>query len=58
MIRSIPRLLLGYRIDGTEEEVRALAHRGVVIAFEPVPPLASEKKRWRVVPAANPKSPN
>jgi deazaflavin-dependent oxidoreductase (nitroreductase family) len=37
LIRVIPRLLLGYRMDGTEEDVRALAHRSTVIAFDALP---------------------
>ena len=39
LIRFLPRLL-GYHSDGTEEDVRAFARRGVVIAFEPIPPFA------------------
>jgi deazaflavin-dependent oxidoreductase (nitroreductase family) len=31
------RLLLGYRTDGTEENVRALARRSIVMAFEILP---------------------
>lgn len=38
-IRVIPRLL-GYRVDGTDEDFRALARLGVVIAFRPVPPAS------------------
>ena len=34
LIRSLPRLL-GYRTDGTEEDLRALARLGIVVAFEP-----------------------
>lgn len=34
LIRNLPRLL-GYRIDGTEEGLRALARLGIVVAFEP-----------------------
>ncbi len=34
LIRVLPRLM-GYRIDGSEEDVRALAHMSTVIAFEP-----------------------
>jgi deazaflavin-dependent oxidoreductase (nitroreductase family) len=36
------RLLLGYRINGTEEEVRALAHQSIVIAFDVLPSHVSE----------------
>lgn len=35
LIRSLPRLL-GYRTDGTEEDLRALARLGIVVAFEPI----------------------
>jgi deazaflavin-dependent oxidoreductase (nitroreductase family) len=38
LIRSLPRLL-GYRVDGTEEDLRALARLGIVVAFEPIPSL-------------------
>jgi deazaflavin-dependent oxidoreductase (nitroreductase family) len=34
LIRYLPRLL-GYRTDGTEEDLRALARLGIVVAFEP-----------------------
>ncbi len=34
LIRSLPRLL-GYRTDGTEADLRALARLGIVVAFEP-----------------------
>ncbi len=34
LIRSLPRLL-GYRTDGTEEDLRALAWLGIVVAFDP-----------------------
>ena len=40
LIRSLPRLL-GYRIDGTEEDLRALARLGIVVAFEPTLPVKS-----------------
>ncbi len=33
-IRVLPRLM-GYQLDGTEEDFRALAHMGIVIAFHP-----------------------
>jgi deazaflavin-dependent oxidoreductase (nitroreductase family) len=33
-IRVLPRLM-GYRVDGTEEDFRALARLGLVIAFHP-----------------------
>lgn len=36
LIRSLPRLL-GYRVDGTEEDLRTLARLGIVVAFEPTP---------------------
>ncbi len=36
LIRSLPRLL-GYRVDGTEEDLRAFARLGIVVAFEPTP---------------------
>jgi deazaflavin-dependent oxidoreductase (nitroreductase family) len=42
LIRSLPRLL-GYRVDGTEEDLRALARLGIVVAFEPIPSLSSEQ---------------
>ncbi len=35
LIRSLPRLL-GYRTDGTKEDLRALARLGIVVAFEPI----------------------
>jgi deazaflavin-dependent oxidoreductase (nitroreductase family) len=42
LIRSLPRLL-GYRTDGTEEDLRALARLGIVVAFEPISmPAAAE----------------
>lgn len=34
-IRVLPRMM-GYRIDGTEEDTRALAHLGIVVNFVPV----------------------
>jgi deazaflavin-dependent oxidoreductase (nitroreductase family) len=34
LIRSLPRLL-GYCTDGTEEDLRALARLGIVVAFAP-----------------------
>jgi deazaflavin-dependent oxidoreductase (nitroreductase family) len=34
-IRVLPRLL-GYRLDGSDEDFRALAHLSVVIAFHPI----------------------
>ena len=34
-MRVLPRLL-GYRIDGTEEDFRALARLGIVVAFQPI----------------------
>jgi deazaflavin-dependent oxidoreductase (nitroreductase family) len=37
LIRVLPRLLLGYRMDGTEEDIRALARRSTVIAFDTLP---------------------
>ena len=40
LIRYLPRLL-GYRIDGTQEDLRALARLGIVLAFEPTPPMKS-----------------
>jgi deazaflavin-dependent oxidoreductase (nitroreductase family) len=33
-IRVLPRLM-GYRLDGSEEDFRALAHLGIVVAFHP-----------------------
>ena len=33
-IRVLPRLM-GYRMDGSEEDFRALAHLGIVVAFQP-----------------------
>src|SRR5215469_17127723 len=35
LIRYLPRLL-GYRTDGTEEDLRALARLVIVVAFEPI----------------------
>jgi deazaflavin-dependent oxidoreductase (nitroreductase family) len=43
LIRSLPRLL-GYRIDGTEEDLRALARLGIVVAFEPTLPVKSAQE--------------
>ena len=43
LIRSLPRLL-GYRIDGSEEDLRALARLGIVVAFEPTPSMQSGQK--------------
>jgi deazaflavin-dependent oxidoreductase (nitroreductase family) len=40
LIRSLPRLL-GYRIEGTEEDLRALARLGIVVAFEPTSSMKS-----------------
>ncbi len=40
-IRVLPRLL-GYRVDGTEEDFRALARLGMVFAFRPVQPARSD----------------
>jgi deazaflavin-dependent oxidoreductase (nitroreductase family) len=40
LIRSLPRLL-GYRTDGTEKDLRALAHLGIVVAFEPITSIKS-----------------
>lgn len=40
LIRYLPRLL-GYRIDGTQEDLRALARLGIVLAFEPTPHMKS-----------------
>nr|MBA2393461.1 nitroreductase family deazaflavin-dependent oxidoreductase [Ktedonobacteraceae bacterium] len=34
-IRVLPRLM-GYQLDGTEADFRALAHLGVVVAFRPI----------------------
>jgi deazaflavin-dependent oxidoreductase (nitroreductase family) len=42
LMHYLPRLL-GYRTDGTEDDLRALARLGIVVAFEPIPSLASEK---------------
>jgi hypothetical protein len=41
LIRSLPHLL-GYRTDGKDEELRALARLGIVVAFEPTPSMKSE----------------
>jgi deazaflavin-dependent oxidoreductase (nitroreductase family) len=38
LVRYLPRLL-GYRIDGSEEDLPALARLGVVVAFEPASSL-------------------
>ena len=35
--------LLGYRTDGSEEDLRALARLGIVVAFEPASSMQSEK---------------
>src|SRR2546421_4814868 len=43
LIRVLPRLL-GYRVDGTEQDLRALARQSIVIAFEPISLLASGKE--------------
>ena len=40
LVRFLPRML-GYRIDGTEGDLRALAHLGIVVAFEPASPMKS-----------------
>ena len=40
LIRSLPRLL-GYRTNGTEEDLRALARLGIVVAFEPISSMKS-----------------
>jgi deazaflavin-dependent oxidoreductase (nitroreductase family) len=42
LIRYLPRLL-GYRIDGSEEDMRALARLGIVVAFEHIPSLPTGK---------------
>jgi hypothetical protein len=34
-IRVLPRMM-GYRLDGSEEDFRALAHLGIVVAFHPL----------------------
>lgn len=44
LIRSLPRLL-GYRTDGTEEDLRALARLSIVVAFEPITVAASAASR-------------
>lgn len=41
LIRFLLRLLLGYRTDGTEEDVRALARQSTIIAFETLSPRPS-----------------
>jgi deazaflavin-dependent oxidoreductase (nitroreductase family) len=43
LIRYLPRLL-GYRTDGTEKDLRALARLGIVVAFEPSPSIKSGQK--------------
>ena len=43
LIRGLPRLL-GYRTDGTEEDLRAFARLGIVVAFEPIPSIKSGQK--------------
>ncbi len=43
LVRFLPRML-GYRIDGTEEDLRALALLGIVVAFEPIPVIHSEQE--------------
>ena len=43
LVRSLPRML-GYRIDGTEEDLRALTRLGIVVAFEPIPSMQSGKE--------------
>ena len=40
LIRYLPRLL-GYRTDGTEKDLRALARLGIVVAFEPASSMMS-----------------
>jgi deazaflavin-dependent oxidoreductase (nitroreductase family) len=52
LIRSLPRLL-GYRIDGTEEDLRALARLGIVVAFEPITIPASVESRATPVKGAS-----
>lgn len=41
LIRILPRLLLGYRTDGTEEDVCALARQSTIITFETLSPRPS-----------------
>ncbi len=43
LVSFLPRLL-GYRIDGTEEDLRALARLGIVVAFEPISPMQSRQQ--------------
>lgn len=43
LVRYLPRLL-GYRIDGTEEDLRALARLGIVGAFEHIPTMQSKQQ--------------
>ncbi len=40
LIHALSRLL-GYRTDGTEEDLRALARLGIVVAFEPTASIPS-----------------
>ena len=40
LIRYLLRLL-GYRTDGTDEDLRALARLGIVVAFEPITSMKS-----------------
>ncbi len=42
LVRYLPRLL-SYRIDGTEEDLRALARLGIVVAFDPIHAIHSEQ---------------
>ncbi len=43
LVRYPPRLL-GYRIDGTEEDLRALARLGIMVAFEPTSSIQFEQQ--------------
>jgi deazaflavin-dependent oxidoreductase (nitroreductase family) len=53
LIRYLPRLL-GYRTDGTEEDLRALACLLIVLAFEPITmPASAESTLWRVLRSKN-----
>jgi deazaflavin-dependent oxidoreductase (nitroreductase family) len=41
LFRILLRIMLGYRIGGTEEDVRTLARQSTIIAFEALPPRTS-----------------
>lgn len=50
LMRALFRVLLGYHLDGTEDDVRALAHQSIVMAFKALTPSshASNMRRENV----------